>query len=119
MFFSRIKKIFGNIKKVSILLNRYLLAIFYLILFFDIFLYPRISNLLSIFLIIIWIFFIYTLRLKVNQTFILGLIAYASTFTFQFFGRMMTVEKGVTWFAIFLTISFVQMLFKKQPRDEK
>lgn len=115
----KIKKFANKIRKIMVTRKSLILVMFYLVLFFDIFFYLKISNSLSIFLIAIWIFFIYIFNIKPNQSITLGLFSYVSTFTFQFFGKMMTVEKGVTWLAIFLTIALVQMLFERQPINAK
>ncbi len=119
MFFSKIKILVERVKHLTFLLRKILLLIFYLILFFDIFIYQNISSVFSLSLIAVWLYFIYSLEIKINRTLFLGISIYVLTFAFQFIGKMVIVEKGVTWFAIFLSISLVQALLQKQTEDAK
>lgn len=97
----------------------YLLSIFIFGLICDIFFYSRISDLLVIFLIIFWIGNIVYFKIKPRSTLILAAIAYLIAFVFQFFGLEMIMEKGASWFIVFLSIALIQRLVEIFRNEKK
>lgn len=96
-----------------------ILAIFYIGLISDIFFNPVISDLLITFLVGLWFINIYAFEIKPRQTFTLGVISYCLSFIAQFLGKEMMMEKGASWFLIFLVIALGQWLFLEFLKDEK
>lgn len=98
--------------------TRWQVGVFFLALIFDIFIYPRISDLLVIFLILFWVFNVRRLKIKPTQTLFLGMLSYLISFLAQFFEKEVVVEKGVSWFFIFLTIAIIQKAIKEFSKNE-
>ena len=100
--------------------NRLVIPAFFMLgLILDIFINPRISDLLVLFLIVFWVFNILNLRLTPIHSLILAVFSYSISFIIQFLGNEMVVEKGATWFFVFLTIALVQKLIGEVVKSEK
>jgi len=86
----------------------YVLGIFCLGLIWDIFFSPQISDLAVLILGILWILVIFNFRLHPKMGFVLAGLSFIVSFIFQFFNQEMIMEKGASWFFVFLLISLVQ-----------
>ena len=86
----------------------YLLGIFCLGLIWDIFFNPQISDLAVLILGILWILTIFNFRFEPKISFVLAATSYGISFIFQFFNQEMIMEKGASWFFVFLLIGLVQ-----------
>ncbi|PJE67860.1 hypothetical protein COU95_00050 [Candidatus Shapirobacteria bacterium CG10_big_fil_rev_8_21_14_0_10_40_9] len=92
----------------------YILGIFGLGLVWDIFFNQQISDLAVLILVILWILSIFSFRLEPKIGLILAALSYAVSFIFQFFNQEMIMEKGASWFFVFLLISLVQSFIKSE-----
>jgi len=90
----------------------YFLLIFFSLLIFDILIYSF-PDLLVFFLILFWIFNIKKLKIKPFSTLSLGTLAFLFSFIAQFLGKDIIVERGASWFFIFLSLAFGQRLIEE------
>lgn len=90
----------------------YILGIFILGLIGDIFFNPKISDSIVILLIVFWLINIKNFKIKSTQTLVLAISAYFISFVFQFFGKEAIMEKGASWFFVFLLIGLVQAFIR-------
>lgn len=98
----------------------YILGIFILGLIGDIFFNPKIFDSIVILLIIFWVISIKNFKIKTTQTLLLATSAYFVAFVFQFFNKEVIVEKGASWFFVFLTIALIQKLIQQfSKKDEE
>ena len=86
----------------------YILGIFCFGLIWDIFFNPKISDLAVLILGLLWILNIFNFKFEPQVSFILAAFSYAVSFIFQFFNQEMIMEKGASWFFVFLLIGLVQ-----------
>jgi len=110
-----LKKVKNKISQYKI----YILGIFCLGLVWDIFFSPQISDLGVLILGLLWILTIFSFKFEPQTSFILAAFSYAVSFIFQFLGKEMIMEKGVSWFFVFLTIALVQKLIQEFTRKHE
>lgn len=106
-------------KKLVFKYKVYILGIFCLGLAWDIFFNPQISDLAVLILGLLWILSIFSFKFEPQKSFILAALAYAISFIFQFLSKEMIMEKGVSWFFVFLTIALVQKLIQEFTRKHE
>ena len=99
-----LKKVKNKISQYKI----YILGIFCLGLVWDIFFSPQISDLGVLILGLLWILTIFNFRFEPKISFTLAGVSYGISFIFQFFIQEMIMEKGASWFFVFLLIGLVQ-----------
>jgi hypothetical protein len=100
-------------KKLVFKYRIYILGIFCLGLILDIFFNPRISDFIVLSLAILWIINVVTFKLKPIQTLILAAASYGISFIFQFLNKEMIMEKGASWFFVFLSLAVGQRIVKE------
>lgn len=88
----------------------YLLGIFCLGLIWDIFFSPQISDLVVLILGILWVLSIFSFKFWSQVSLVLATLSYVVSFVFQFFSQEMIMEKGASWFFVFLLIGLTQAL---------
>ena len=101
------------LKRVKNLVFKYrihLVGVFCLGLIWDIFFNLQILDLAVLILGILWILTIFNFRLEPKISFILAAITYGVSFIFQFFSQERIMEKGASWFFVFLLIGFFQSI---------
>ena len=91
-------------KKLVFKYRAYVLLFFCLGLIWDIFFNPQIFDLAVLVLGFLWILIISSFRFKPQISFVLAATAYGISFIFQFFGKEVVIEKGASWFFVFLLI---------------
>ena len=97
----------------------YILGIFGLGLIWDIFFNPQIFDLAVLILGLLWILTIFNFRFEPKISFTLAGVSYGISFIFQFFSQEMIMEKGASWFFVFLTIALIQRLIKEFSKNER
>ena len=105
------------LKKAKELIFEYrvtILGILCLGLIWDIFFNPQISDLAVLILGLLWILTIFSFKFEPQTSFALAAVSYGVSFIFQFFKQEMIMEKGASWFFVFLLIGLVQTLIAKQ-----
>ncbi len=112
------KKLFLLIVNLNNKVRMYILVLFILGIIIDIFVNPRISDLIVFFLIILWIINIFNFRIKQTYALIIATVCYGIAFFFQFFDEDMIAEKAVSWFFVFLGIALIQSLFRGFNKNE-
>ena len=93
------------------------LGIFCAGLIWDIFLNFKISNLVVLVLGILWGLIILVFNFGPQASFILATASYSISFVFQFFNKEIIMEKGASWFFLFLFVGIIQSLLS--PRKNK
>jgi len=106
-------------KKLVFKYRVYILGIFCLGLILDIFFNPKISDSIVILLIVFWLINIKNFKIRPTQTLVLAASAYFIAFVFQFFNKEVIMEKGASWFFVFLTIALVQRIIEEFSKDDK
>jgi len=105
-----------RVKKLVFKYKVYILGIFCLGLIWDIFFNPQIFDLAVLSLLFLWILTVFNFKFKPKASFILATISYGISFVFQFFNKEMIVEKGVSWFFLFLLVGLVQAFISTAAR---
>lgn len=107
------KKIILPVKVFLIQNKIYLLAVSSLGLLIDIFLNSQFLDFVFLILIVLWVINLYNFRLRPSQTLILAMSCYLVSFLTQYFNLAVIVEKGASWFFIFLLIALGQSLLEE------
>ena len=115
----KFRQIQSSLKNLVDRTKFYVLGFFILGLIADIFFNPKISDSVVILLVIAWLISIKNFKIKPVQSLVLAIISYSISFIFQFFNKELIVEKGASWFFVFLTISLAQRLIGKFFKNEK
>jgi len=92
--------------------------LFHLLVLFlaiDVFIYPSISDFVSIFLLLFWFFLIWKFKLKASASFVMGLASFLFSFLAHFFGQDIIKEKSISWAFIFTIVAIVQKFLNKEP----
>ena len=97
----------------------YILGTFCSGLIWDIFFNPQISDLAVLILGLLWILTIFSFKFEPKISFALAAASYGISFIFQFFNQEMIMEKGASWFFVFLLIGLVQPLVRNFSGNEK
>lgn len=87
-----------------------LLSLYFIFVLVDVLIVRRLSDVATLILVLLWLAIIFVLKLLPFHSlrFSAGFLTVA--FIAQFFGNMIVLEKSISWFAIFLTISLVHGL---------
>lgn len=83
------------------------LSLYFIFLLTDTLIIRRLSDMITLILVVLWVATILVLRLSQSCSLRLSLVCLLAAFITQFFGNMMVLEKSISWFAIFLTIALV------------
>ena len=97
----------------------YILGIFGVVLIWDIFFSPQISDLAVLILLFLWVLSVLNFSLEPKTSFILAAVSYGISFIFQFLNKEVIMEKGASWFFVFLTIALIQRLIKEFSKNER
>jgi len=106
-------------KKLVFKYRVYILGIFGVVLIWDIFFSPQISDLAVLILLFLWVLNVLNFRLEPKTSFILAAVSYGISFIFQFLNKEVIMEKGASWFFVFLTIALIQRLIKEFSKNER
>lgn len=89
------------------------LGLYFIFVLVDVSIVHRLSDVVTLILVLLWLAIIFVLKLLPSHSlrFSAGFLTVA--FIAQFFGNMIVLEKSISWFAIFLTISLVHGLYLK------
>lgn len=115
----KFKKLLTNSGNLIDKYKFFIFAIFILGLVSDILINPRVSDSLVLALIVFWIINIFNLKLSPVYSLILATLTYLVSFVTQFFGQEMIVEKGASWFFVFLGVALVQKTIQEFSQSEK
>ena len=109
-------------KKLVFKYRAYVLLFFCLGLIWDIFFNPQIFDLAVLVLGFLWILVILNFKPKSQINFVLASFSYGVSFISQFFGKEMIMEKGASWFFVFLLIglgqTFIGSFFEDGNKDQ-
>ena len=103
-----------RVKELIFKYKFYILGIFCLGLAWDIFFNPQISDLAVLILGLLWVLTIFSFKFEPKISFVLAAASYGISFIFQFFNQEMIMEKGASWFFVFLLIGLVQSFIKSE-----
>jgi len=106
-------------KKLVLKHKVYLLGIFCLGLIWDIFFNPQIFDLAVLILMFLWILTVFSFKFEPQASFVLAAVSYGISFVFQFFDKEMIMEKGASWFFLFLLVGLVQAFVRGFSKNEK